>query len=84
MEKISRSLAYHLLFGPDKMDGHEAIDMIYNSLEPLYCDDCINAYMGGSSLRCNVWDGRVIDVDDFCSRGKARRKMENAISKEEI
>ena len=37
---IPRSLAYDMLFGSNKIDGHKALDLIYDSFESRTCKNC--------------------------------------------
>jgi len=39
-KKIPRSLAFDLLFGMNKIDGHNAIDLIYGGFENQTCESC--------------------------------------------
>ncbi len=34
MKRIPRGLAYDMLFGSNKCDGHATLDLIYDGLEP--------------------------------------------------
>ena len=40
MTRIPRSLAYDMLFGSNKIDGHVALDAIYDSFESRTCESC--------------------------------------------
>ena len=36
MKRIPRGLAYDMLFGSNKIDGHKALDLIYDGFEARY------------------------------------------------
>ena len=41
-----------------------------------FCKNCKHSYLGGKEFRCNVWDGRMISIDeDYCSRWSERPKL---------
>ena len=73
MRIIPRSLAFDMLFGSNKGDGHFVIDAIYEGFEKekefRTCKNCTNLHMNDFCTRLNITTTPSWACDDFKVEG---------------